>query len=239
MAGHAVVELPWMSLYTRYFFKRCPNGHMLYWEEGNSAEDDTSCWKCGDPYLIHCPSCNAQLGNAFDAMKTVSDGKPWSFPKRPAFCGKCGKPYPWTATEHQAIEDSGFWSLLHPMVVKLARPRFQTGYYADAVEAAFKGLNSKVKELYRLEKGSELDGPDLMRKALRTDDPVIVLGDLATESGRNVQDGYSHIFAGAMQAIRNPSAHANTEIDSNRACHQLMLASLLFRQIDERRKGDK
>ena len=119
MAGHAVVELPWMSLYTRYFFKRCPNGHMLYWEEGNSAEDDTSCWKCGDPYLIHCPSCNAQLGNAFDAMKTVSDGKPWSFPKRPAFCGKCGTPYPWTATEHQAIEDSGFWSLLHPMVVKL------------------------------------------------------------------------------------------------------------------------
>ena len=69
--------------------------------------------------------------------------------------------------------------------------------------------------------------------------PCSFLGDLATESGRNIQDGYSHIFAGAMQAIRNPSAHANTEIDSNRACHQLMLASLLFRQIDERRKGDK
>lgn len=228
-----------MSVYTRYFFRRCANGHMLYWEEGNSVEDGTFCSRCGETYLTHCPSCNALLGNAFDSMKMASTGRPWSFPKKRAFCDKCGKPYPWTSAEHQRIEDTGFWSLLHPAVVKLARPRFEMGYYADAVEATLKELNSQVKELFRLTKGRELDGPDLMRKALRIDDPVIVLGDLTTESGRNIQDGYSHIFAGAMQAIRNPSAHANTEIDSNRACHQLMFVSLLFHQIDERRKDDK
>ena len=228
-----------MSFYTRYIFKRCPNGHMLYWEEGNAAEDDTFCWKCGEPYLLNCPSCNHQLGNAFDTMKSAFDGKPGKVPNKPVFCGKCGKPYPWTLAQHERIEESGFWSLVHPMVTKLARSRFETGHYADAVEATFKGLNSNVKELFLTAKGRELDGPDLMRKALLPNDPVIVLGDLRTESGRNIQDGYSHIFAGAMQAIRNPSAHANTEIDSNRACHQLMLASLLFHQVDERRKGDR
>ncbi len=128
---------------------------------------------------------------------------------------------------------------MHSTVAKLAKPRFEAGHYADAVEATFKELNSNVKELYRAEKGTELDGRDLMRKALRCDDPVILLGDLATESGRNIQEGYSHIFAGAMQAIRNPNAHANTEINPDRACHLLMLGSLLFHQIDERRKSDK
>ena len=236
--AHQIEQKP-VSVYARYFFKRCPNGHMLYWEEGEAVEEKTFCSTCGETHLTHCLSCSAQLGNAFDAMKMASAGKPWSFPKRPAFCGKCGKPFPWTSAEHQRIEDTGFWSLLHPTVVKLARPRFEAGYYADAVESTFKGLNSKVKELFRSTKGRELDGPDLMRKALRTDDPVIVLGDLTTESGRNIQEGYSHIFAGVMQAIRNPSAHANTEIGSDRACHELMLASLLFHQIDERRKGDK
>ena len=224
---------------TRYFYVRCPSGHMLYWEEGSSSEHDTFCWKCGEPYLSDCPSCNAQLENTFVAMKSSFNGKPFWFPTRPTFCGSCGKPHPWTLAEHQKIEDSGFWSLMHSTVVKLAKPRFEAGHYADAVEATFKELNTKVKELYRTAKGRELDGPDLMRKALRSDDPVILLDDPATESGRNIQAGYSHIFAGAMQAIRNPNAHANTEINPDRACHLLMFGSLLFHQIDERRKSDK
>ena len=123
-----------------------------------------------------CPSCNVQLGNAFVTWKSKFDGKPWQFPKRPAFCGSCGKPYPWTLAEHQKIEDSGYWSLMHSTVAKLAKPRFEAGHYADAVEATFKELNSNVERAISSGKGTELDGRDLMRKALRCDDPVILLG---------------------------------------------------------------
>jgi hypothetical protein len=42
------------------------------------------------------------------------------------------------------------------------------------------------------------------------------------------------IFAGAMTGIRNPKAHANIIIDSNRAIHFLFLASLLMYVIDEK-----
>ena len=66
------------------------------------------------------------------------------------------------------------------------------------------------------------------------EDPIIVLGDLSTETGKNIQEGYMHIFAGAMMGIRNPKAHHNIEIDAKRAIHFLSLASLLMYKIDEK-----
>jgi uncharacterized protein (TIGR02391 family) len=175
------------------------------------------------------------MPNSFSSMKSLINGRPTNFPKMSQFCGECGTPYPWTVAKHDQIDDAGFWKLLHPKVSKLARPRFESGHYADAVEASLKELNTDVKSIYRKAKNVELDGVDLMRKAFRGDDPVIRLEDLSTESGKNIQDGYSHIMAGVLQAIRNPKAHENIEISADRAIHLLTLASLLFYRLDERK----
>src|SRR5206468_1722864 len=43
------------------------------------------------------------------------------------------------------IQTENFWSRLHPSVTQVARDRFNASHYADAVEAAFKELNTKVK----------------------------------------------------------------------------------------------
>ncbi|MBA7577516.1 hypothetical protein ES708_19369 [subsurface metagenome] len=43
------------------------------------------------------------------------------------------------------------------------------------------------------------------------------------------------IFSGAMTGIRNPKAHENITIDSQRAIHFLFLASLLMFKIDEKK----
>jgi hypothetical protein len=40
-----------------------------------------------------------------------------------------------------------FWDDLHPTVVKVARPRYEAGHFADAVESVFKELNNYIKEL--------------------------------------------------------------------------------------------
>jgi uncharacterized protein (TIGR02391 family) len=80
----------------------------------------------------------------------------------------------------------------------------------------------------------ELDGAALMHKALSPSAPLIVLGDLSTESGKNIQQGYMQIYAGAMIGIRNPKAHDNIVIDELRAKHFLYLASLLAYCFDER-----
>lgn len=133
-----------------------------------------------------------------------------------------------------AIASSVAWSLLHPAVVELGRPRFDAGHFADAVEATFKEVNSRVKLIFKTDRHRELDGVDLMRQAFRLESPVIVLDDLQTESGKNIQRGYLDLFAGAMSAIRNPKAHDNVVITPERAIHHLFLASLLLYKLEER-----
>ena len=126
------------------------------------------------------------------------------------------------------------WELLTPTVVALAKPEREAGHFADAVEAVFKELNSSVKLIYRDGRGQELDGVPLMRKAFTPSDPLIVLDDLTTETGRNIQQGHMELFARAMASIRNPKAHQNMTIAPERAIHHLFLASLLFFKLDER-----
>ena len=126
------------------------------------------------------------------------------------------------------------WGLLHPSVVTLAKPRFEAGHYADAVEAVLKEVNSVVKLLHKAASNEELDGAPLMRKAFTPNNPTIMLDDLATETGRNIQQGHMDLFAGAMIGIRNPKAHGNIVITPERAIHHFFLASLLFHKLDER-----
>jgi uncharacterized protein (TIGR02391 family) len=131
--------------------------------------------------------------------------------------------------------DDAFWSLIHAKVISTAKARFEANQYADAVEAVFKELNTVVKEMVRKKTGQEFDGAPLMQKAFSPNPPVLVaLDDLSTESGRNIQQGYMQIFAGAMIGIRNPKAHENLNITRERAIHFLFLASLLFSKLDER-----
>lgn len=79
----------------------------------------------------------------------------------------------------------------------------------------------------------ELDGSSLMHKAFSPNNPIIVLDNLSTDSGRNVQQGYMEIFSGAMIGIRNPKAHENMDIEEIPAKHRIYLASLLMTKIDE------
>jgi len=117
--------------------------------------------------------------------------------------------------------------------VEVAKPRYDSGHYADAVEAALKELNATVKQIYFEKMREEKDGADLMHSAFSPKKPIIILGDQRTETGRSMQQGYMEIFAGAIAGIRNPKAHDNIAIDEKRAIHHLFVASLLFSKLDE------
>ena len=127
------------------------------------------------------------------------------------------------------------WDLLHPKIVEVSRSRFEANHFADSVEAAFKELNSIVKAIVKQKTGQEYYGADLMNKVFSLKNPIVVLDDLSTETGKNIQKGYMQIFAGAMTGIRNPKAHENITIDNQRAIHFLFLASLLLFKIDEKK----
>ena len=127
-----------------------------------------------------------------------------------------------------------FWQLVHPRVTQLARPRFEAGFFGDAVEASFKEVNDAVKAIVRDVDGRELDGAGLMTTAFSRDRPLIRLTALETDTDRNIQQGYMQIMAGAMTGIRNPKAHGNLDPGHRRALHLICLASLLMDKIDER-----
>jgi uncharacterized protein (TIGR02391 family) len=126
------------------------------------------------------------------------------------------------------------WTLLHPRVQVVAKKRFEGGHYADAVEATLKELATTVRNLVLQRGGPELDGTALMQTAFSPKNPIIVLADLSTQSGKDMQRGYMDLFAGAMSAVRNPKAHGNIVITPQRALHLLFLASALWYTLEER-----
>lgn len=65
------------------------------------------------------------------------------------------------------------------------------------------------------------------------DKRLLTFENLDSKSGKNVQDGYMQIFAGAMQGIRNPKAHENMTATKESARDRIVLARLLMKKIDE------
>ena len=126
-----------------------------------------------------------------------------------------------------------FWSNIHSKIAIVSRKLFNDEYYSEAVFSAFKEVNLRVKNMVKKKTGEELDGKSLMLKAFNLNYPIIQLSDCSTDTERNIQEGCMHVFAGSIQAIRNPKAHENIVIDKNRAVHFLYLASLLMYKIDE------
>ena len=128
---------------------------------------------------------------------------------------------------------SDVWALLHPRVQEIASSRFDSGHYADAVEAALKALNAAVKARVEDTPARELDGSQLMNAVFSPKNPLLIFEDCSTASGLSVQQGYMQIFAGAMTGIRNPKAHDNISITAERAIHLLFVASLLWFKLGE------
>lgn len=127
---------------------------------------------------------------------------------------------------------SSIWDNIHPQIISVAKGRFNDGYYADAVEAAFKEVNTKVKRIYKNRTSVEKDGVKLMQSAFSPQNPIIKLGDISTETGANVQQGYMEMFVGAMIGIRNPKAHSNQTLSKADAIRKLHFASMLMCKLD-------
>lgn len=129
------------------------------------------------------------------------------------------------------------WCIMHPTIISVSQLRFTSGWYADAVEAAFKEINARVKDMYVSKGLPEKDGYDLMFSAFPKNSPNIYLSDLSNRSEQDVQEGYMHMFAGAMLGIRNPKAHANESISQEDALRKLAFASMLMYKLDSAKIG--
>jgi uncharacterized protein (TIGR02391 family) len=114
--------------------------------------------------------------------------------------------------------------------VRQAAERYLENHMEVAIFEAMKAVNKRVREIT----GLDLDGSELMNRAFSEQHPLILLADLSTETGRNIQAGYRLLFTGAVRGIRNPDAHELFEpLDDEDALEKLGFASMLIRQLDE------
>jgi len=118
----------------------------------------------------------------------------------------------------------------HKSIIVASRKLFIDKYYSQAIFEACKLLNKKVQTLA----GSTLDGKQLMLTTFSVSAPKITLNSLQTQSDKDEQEGFMHIFAGVMHGIRNPKGHEVLNLkDQVKALEYLALISLLFRRLEE------
>ena len=128
------------------------------------------------------------------------------------------------------------WHLAHPKIISVSKNRFLDGYYAEAVENAYKEINSRVKNIFHILNPniSQIpDGKDVMNKVFSPNSPMVELADRSTDSGQNIQLGFKEMLSGSMSALRNPAAHENLILQSDDAMRQIIFASMLMYKIDE------
>ena len=122
---------------------------------------------------------------------------------------------------------------MHSVVASVSEKAIRAGLYADAVERAFKAINSRVKKMVKGQVPAGDDGVKLMQEVFSEKSPLIRVASDDDPSEADVQRGYMFMFAGGMSAIRNPKAHDNIEIDRNDALRKLYFASMLMYKLDE------
>jgi len=121
-----------------------------------------------------------------------------------------------------------------PTLVTTTRSLFVDGYYALAVEEAFKCVNNMVKR----KAGSGDDGANLMRTVFSANKPILHFNAFRTPSEKNQQQGYMDIFAGCMVGIRNPRAHEHSYMDEPHvAIEMLAWANHLVRMVSKAKRA--
>jgi uncharacterized protein (TIGR02391 family) len=129
------------------------------------------------------------------------------------------------ATAPRRVDIAG----MHPTISAAAGALFADQHYSRAVFAAFQAVEHRIQQ----DAGLEESGVKLMMQTFGANPKI----DVARHAGRNAADereGFRFLFAGAMQAIRNPRGHGVDLPDTaEEALEYLALASLFMRRLDQ------
>ena len=90
---------------------------------------------------------------------------------------------------------------IHLEIDIVSRKLFADKHYAQAIFEAFKKVNNLVKEKSGRR---DLDGKNLMLMTFSVNAPILKMNKLISQSDKDEQEGFMHLYAGAIMGIRNP-----------------------------------
>ena len=124
---------------------------------------------------------------------------------------------------------------MHRWIWEGARSLWQSGHFAEAVEAAAKKLNAETQNKVGRRDVSE---SDLFNQAFSDDPPqpgkprLRVPGDDDGRTAKSVRRGIRAFAEGCFAALRNPIAHDEAELSEPIALEQLAALSMLARWVE-------
>jgi len=95
------------------------------------------------------------------------------------------------------------WRHLNEKIKVRIEKFYKNKQYAIAADQGAKIYCEVIRELT----GLELDGTKLVNLAFSDKEPNIIVADISTETGRNIQNGQRSLSSGVMESFRNPAAH--------------------------------
>ena len=118
---------------------------------------------------------------------------------------------------------------VHPNLPAKVKVLFDDGHFAEATFHAFKFLDKEVQR----HSGLSESGLRLMMAAFDEKTPKLKLTPLISETEKDEQRGFRFIFAGGVQAIRNPRGHEYAVVDNPETClDHLTFVSMLLRRLE-------
>jgi len=153
----------------------------------------------------------------------------------PNFCPYCGTPtQSWISSVGEALRR------LH---IDRSLPKaFRLILKVEFTEAASSAL-IQFEDVLRRKTGLDSHGVDLVSKSFSFDydskqktigrPPLILFGDLTTETGRNEQEGMMHLAFGVVKGWRNPLAHTPTDLHAARAVAIVTMVNFLLERVAE------
>jgi len=128
------------------------------------------------------------------------------------------------------------FSCFYPEITKVSEKLFVNEHYPEAIEAAFK----KVIDLVKKKSGrNDLDGFPLMSTVFSKDNPILKFNNLLSRVDKDEQQGWMHLYQGAVLGIRNVKVHKEVkQNDPIKTLEYLSFASLLCKRLDETIKNE-
>lgn len=81
----------------------CLNGHVITSMAGSSPElRKEYCPKCGSKTIMKCQNCASEIPGHYHVKGVIDFGGTFT---PPAYCHKCGKPFPWTEENLKAARE--------------------------------------------------------------------------------------------------------------------------------------
>jgi uncharacterized protein (TIGR02391 family) len=122
---------------------------------------------------------------------------------------------------------------LPPQLAAVSSDLYRDRHYKQAVLEASIALVNYVKEKSR---EHLLDGSKLMTRVFSADKPLLAINDLKDPTDRDEQQGFMHLFIGAILALRNPRAHAIFDDSPEIALDYIAFLSMLAKRLDDAKR---